>query len=158
MNLASASQRWRMPDELWAKVKPLLPPGKPHPLGCHRPRVDDRKAMDAIFYRLRTGCQWKALDAMVICSGSCAHRRFQEWTQAGVFKRLWTQGLLDYDELKGIDWEWQSMDGAMTKAPLGQEQTGPNPQDPRETGSKAEPVGGRKWTPYRSAGRRSQPQ
>jgi hypothetical protein len=34
---------------------------------CHRPRVDDRKAMDAIFYRLRTGCQWKALDATGIC-------------------------------------------------------------------------------------------
>jgi hypothetical protein len=23
------------------------------------------------------------------------------------------------DELKGIDWKWQSMDGAMTKSPLG---------------------------------------
>ena len=60
----------------------------------------------------------------------------------GVFKCLWAQGLLDYDELKGLDWEWQAMDGAMTKAPLSKEQTGPNPQDPRKTGSKAEPVGG----------------
>ena len=39
---------WRIPDELWACIQPLLPPRKPHPLGCHRPRVDDRKAMDAI--------------------------------------------------------------------------------------------------------------
>jgi len=68
-----------MPNELWAKVKPLLPAGKPHPLGCHRPRVDDRKAMDAIFCRLRTGCQWKVLDTTGICSSSSAHRRFQEW-------------------------------------------------------------------------------
>lgn len=83
----------------------LLPPGKPHTLGCHRPRVDDRKAMDAIFYRLRTGCQWKALDATGICSSSSAHRRFQEWTQAGAFKELWVQGLLAYDELKGLKWE-----------------------------------------------------
>lgn len=100
----------------------------------------------------------KALDATGICSSSSAHRRFQEWTQAGVFKRLWAQGLLDYDELKGLEWEWQAMDGAMTKAPLGQEQTGPNPQDPRKTRSQEEPIGGRKWTPDRSAGRRSQPQ
>jgi len=46
-----------MPDELWARIEPLLPPGKPHPLGCHNPPVDPRKAMDGIFYVLRTGCQ-----------------------------------------------------------------------------------------------------
>jgi transposase len=136
MSLPTASQSWRMPDELWEKVKPLLPPGKPHPLGCHRPRVDESLAMDAIFYRLRTGCQWKALDATGICSGSSAHRRFQEWTQAGVFQTLWAQGLLDYDELKGIEWEWQAVDGVMTKAPLGQEQTGPNPTDRAKRGVK----------------------
>jgi hypothetical protein len=28
---------WRMPDELWPRRVPLLPPWKPHPLGCHRP-------------------------------------------------------------------------------------------------------------------------
>jgi transposase len=54
---------WRIPDALWERILPLLPPRKPHPLGCHRPRVDDRKAMDAIFFVLRTGCQWGALDA-----------------------------------------------------------------------------------------------
>src|ERR1051326_6725139 len=136
MSLSNASQSWRMPDELWEQVKPLLPPRKPHPLGCHRPRVDDRKAMDAIFYRLRTGCQWKALDATGICSSSSAHRRFQEWSQAGVFQQLWAQGLLSYDERQGLDWEWQAMDGAMTKAPLGQEQTGPNPTDRAKRGVK----------------------
>ena len=58
MRLSNASQSWCMPDELWEHVKQLLPLRKPHPLGCHRPRVDDSKAMDAIFYRLRTG--WKS--------------------------------------------------------------------------------------------------
>jgi hypothetical protein len=28
---------WRMPNWLWQKVEPLLPPAPPHPLGCHRP-------------------------------------------------------------------------------------------------------------------------
>ncbi len=59
-----------------------------------------------------------------------------EWTPAGVFQQLWAQGLLSYDERKGIDWEWQAMDGAMTKAPLGQEQTGPNPTDRAKRGVK----------------------
>ena len=46
---------WRIPDELWERIQPLLPPRKSHPLGCHRPRVDDRRAMDAIFFVLAPG-------------------------------------------------------------------------------------------------------
>ena len=80
--------------------------------------------MDAIFFVLRTGCQWNALKETGLCSSSAAHRRFQEWTEAGVFLGLWQSGLVAYDALKGIDWEWLAMDGAMTKAPLGGEQGG----------------------------------
>ena len=83
------------------------------------PRVSDRKAMDAILFVLRTGCQWNALNATGICSTSSAHRRFQEWGEAGVFEQFWQLGLLAVDALEGIDWSWLAMDGAMTKAPLG---------------------------------------
>jgi hypothetical protein len=62
---------------------------------------------------------WNALNETGLCSSSSAHRRFQEWTVAGVFLALWTNGLAAYEALKGIDWEWLAMDGAMTKAPLG---------------------------------------
>lgn len=134
--MSKTENQWLIPDELWVRLIPLLPPPPFHPLGCHRPRVADRKAMNAIFYRLRTGCQWKALSATGICSGSSAHRRFQDWTKAGVFRQIWTQGLSEYDELKGIKWEWQSADGALTKAPLGGEQTGPNPTDRAKSGVK----------------------
>ena len=88
---------WRTPDALWAEIAPLLPPRKAHPLGCHNPRVDDRRAMDAIFFRLRTGCQWNALSATGLCSSSSAHRRFQEWRAAGVFHELWRRGLTAYN-------------------------------------------------------------
>jgi len=96
--------------------------------------------MDGIFFVLRTGCQWKALDATGICSGSTAHARFQEWVQAGVFLEFWKAGLLEYDELKGIDWEWLCMDGAMTKAPLAGEKSGQEPDRPGKTRSQAQPV------------------
>jgi transposase len=119
--------KWRIPDALWEKIEPLLPPGKPHPLGCHNPPVPARTAMNAIFFALRTGCQWNALNATGICSSSAAHRWFQKWTAAGVFRKLWALGLQEYDALKGIDWSWQSMDGAMTKAPLGGEKNRPQP-------------------------------
>jgi putative transposase len=92
--------------------------------------------MDAIFFVLRTGCQWNALNATGICSSSSAHRRFQEWTAAGVFVTLWAAGLQEYDALKGLDWSWLAMDGAMTKAPLGGERTGKNPTDRGKLGTK----------------------
>ena len=131
---------WRIPDALWQRIEPLLPPRKPHPLGCHNPRVEDRKAMDAIFFLLRTGCQWGALSATGICSKSSAHRRFQEWVAADVFARLWQRGLEEYDELKGLDWQWLALDGAMTKAPLGGEKDRQKPHRPRQVGGQAEPA------------------
>ncbi len=129
------ADKWRIPDEMWKRIEPLLPPRKPHPLGCHNPRVEDRKAMDGIFFVLRTGCQWNALNATGICSSSSAHRRFQEWTAARVFEQIWALGLAEYDALKGIDWSWQSMDGAMSKAPLGGEKNRPNPTDRAKQGA-----------------------
>src|ERR1700712_2145042 len=110
---------WRLPDVLWTKMEKLLPPRPRHKLGCHNPRVPDRAAMDAIFCVLRTGCQWNALRETGICSSSSAHRRFQEWAEAGVFAAFWRKGLLAYDGLVGIDWTWLALDGAMGKAPLG---------------------------------------
>lgn len=111
---------FQVSEQLWAVLAPLLPQRvNTHPLGGGRPRVPDRTCANGIFYVLRTGCQWKALDQTGICSGSTAHLRFQQWVAAGVFWKLWQAGLERYDELKGLDWSWLSMDGAMTKAPLG---------------------------------------
>ena len=53
-----------------------------------------------------------------------------------MFLKLWRAGLDRYDELKGLDWSWLSMDVAMTKAPLGGEKTGPNPTDRGKGGVK----------------------
>lgn len=138
MGLVVADDGWRIPDALWEQIEPLIPPGKPHPLGCHNPRVPDRAAMDAILFVLRTGCQWATLDATGLCSKSTAHRRFQEWTEAGGFRELWTRGLLAYEELKGIQWEWQALDGALTKAPLGGEKNGSQSHRSGESGHQAQ--------------------
>jgi putative transposase len=130
------TQQWRIPDELWEHIDYLLPERKKDPLGRGRPPADDRVCMDAIFYVLRTGCQWKALDATVFCPGSTAHDRFQEWVAAGVFLNMWENGLLEYDYFQGIDWSFLSMDGSMGKAPLGGEKTGKNPTDRGKRGVK----------------------
>jgi transposase len=120
VNKVTAS--YRVSDELWSVLQPLVPTHEnTHRFGGGRPRVSDRQCADAIFYVLRTGCQWGALDATDLCPHSTAHDRFQEWVAAGVFLKLWRAGVEQFDELQGLDWRWLSMDGAMTKAPLGGE-------------------------------------
>ncbi len=144
MGLAKQDDGWRMPEELWAKLEPLLPPRPKHPLGCHNPRTPDRRAMDAILLVLRTGMQWQALDATGICGYSSAYRRFREWAAAGVFQEFWRQGLLTYQALGGIDWKWLSLDGALGKAPLGGEKNRPQPHRQSKEGHQEEPADG--WT------------
>jgi transposase len=124
---------FRVSDELWALLASVLPEHvNPHRFGGGKPRVPDRQCADAIFYVLRTGCQWGALDATELCRHSTAHDRFQQWAQAGVFLRLWQVGVEQFDELKGLDWRWLSIDGAMTKAPLGGEKNGSESHRPRQ--------------------------
>jgi transposase len=107
---------------------------KRKPGGGRKPK-DFRVVLSAIFYVLRTGIQWKALPREY-GSSSAIHRYFQFWSEAGVFLRMWQRGLGRYDEMAGIKWEWQSIDGSMVKAPLGREEAGPNPTDRGKKGSK----------------------
>lgn len=134
MGLVVEDDGWRIPDRVWARMEPLLPGRPAHPLGCHNPRVPDRDAMNAILLVLRTGMQWNALNGTGVCSCSSAYRRFRDWVDAGVFLEFWRQGLLSYDDQVGIEWEWLAMDGALGKAPLGGELTGPNPTDRAKKG------------------------
>ena len=131
---AGVEEKFQIPDELWERMGKIIPEPQPSPRGG-RPRQDNRKMMTAIFYILRTGCQWNALPRSLGAS-STVHDRFQQWERAGVFVAFWQAGLTEYDEQVGIDWEWQSMDGAMTKAPLGGPATGPNPTDRAKSGTK----------------------
>lgn len=106
---------WRVSDELWQQIQPVIPPLPPKKK-TGRPRVDDRIVLDGILYVLRTGCQWKQVPTE-FSSGSTVHARFSEWVQVGVFAQMWARLLREYDELHGIEWEWQSMDAALGKAP-----------------------------------------
>jgi transposase len=129
---------YRVSDALWNVLQAVVPKHEnTHRFGGGRPRVPDRSCADAIFYVLRTGCQWGALDATELCSHSTAHDRFQEWVVAGVFLKLWQAGGEQFDELKGLDWSWLSLDGAMTKAPLGGKKPTPIPPIGPQAGSRA---------------------
>jgi putative transposase len=122
------------PPGLWEKAKVLIPAWPPRPKGG-RPPMPDEQAFYAIYYVLRTGIQWNALPRELGAS-STVHDRFQKWVHEGVFTKLWKASLILYDQEKGINWEWQSLDAAITKAPLGSENTGPNPTDRGKKGTK----------------------
>lgn len=128
MNCTEIAPDFQLSDEVWERVKVAIPPEAPKPKGG-RPRMDDRKALDAMFYVLRTGCQWKALPRSLGAS-STVHDRFQEWVEQGVFLLMWELGLKEYAEQVGIEWEWMAMDGAMVKAPLGGKRNGCKPDRP----------------------------
>ena len=149
MAASCASKFHQIPDALWKRIEPVLPNYKRSCKGG-RPRLSLRLVVTGILYVLRTGCQWKAMPRE-FGSGSAIHAYFQEWVRRGVFQKLWRLALEEYDELKGIDGQWQSLDGAMTKAPLGGEKDGQKPYRSGKAGRQA--VGAHRWS-RRAAGSR----
>lgn len=139
----TVAANFRMPEEMWNRLEGLLPKFRKSKKGG-RPRLDWRQVLDGIFYVLRTGCQWKALPPE-FGSGSSAHRYFQLLVQRGLFRDIWMTALEEYDDLHGLDWKWQSMDGAMTKAPLGGEKNRTQSDGSGQTRHEAKSADRGKW-------------
>jgi transposase len=157
-------QSWEVSDTFWEKVAPLVPPPERNPNktylrrpgGGRRP-IESRTIFAGILYVLRTGCQWKALPKERFGSGSAIHTHFMKWMRTGFFVALWRAGLAEYDEMEGIAWHWQSIDGAMIKAPLAREAVGANPTDRGKKRQQAASLGGRAWRPALHSRNRSKP-
>lgn len=108
---------WNCPDDLWDMIQPVLQELDPPHKG-HRQRTEPRPALDGIIYQMRSGCQWNQLPKQ-FGDDSSVHRAMQRWIERGVFQRIWALLVESCQELAGVDWEWQSADGAMAKARFG---------------------------------------
>jgi putative transposase len=108
---------WRVPDELWDQIRPVLAAHDP-PSRLGRRRADPRPILDAIIFRLRSGCQWNHLPRE-LPDDSTVHRTFQRWVRLGVLERIWATVLGACEELAGVDWQWQAADAALGKARFG---------------------------------------
>jgi transposase len=133
---------WEVSDEFWTKVEPLIPARRraedrtyQRAAGGGRKPMPARQIFAAIVYVLRTGRHWKALPGEY-GSASAIHAHFQNWHRAGFFVALWRAGLAEYDGLKGIAWQWQSIGGALLKASPAPECVGRNPTDREKKGRK----------------------
>ena len=137
---------WEISDAFWELGQPLIPTdprvaNKTYQRqrgGGRKPKYSNRLYFSAIVYVLRTGIIWNALPREKFggMSSSALHDKFQQWSIAGVFTKIWQRGLAEYDELQGIAWTWQAADSASIEAPLSRESTGPNPTDRGKKGSK----------------------
>jgi putative transposase len=108
---------WKVSDELWEIIRPILEELDP-PAKTGRPRTGQREALDGIIHQMRTGGQWNRLPRE-FGDDSSVHRTMQRWIAKGVLERLWAVLVENCEELGGVDWQWQSADGAMGKARFG---------------------------------------
>ena len=93
-----------MPDGLWEIVQPLIPPSPVRRQGGGRARVYDRAVLSAIVFVLTSGCAWRHLPPTFGVTPPTAHRRFQEWTEAGPWPRLHVAVLDRLGAAGELDW------------------------------------------------------
>lgn len=93
-----ARRRYELTDREWAIIEPLLP-NKPRGV----PRVDDRRVLNGIMWRFRSGATWAEVPGRYGPSTTC-YNRFVRWRRAGVWDRLLAAVSADYNgELMMID-------------------------------------------------------
>ena len=127
-----------LPDELWERIEPLLPPPKPRRFRFPgRKPLDNRKALTGILFVLKTGIPWEYLPLEMGCgSGMTCWRRLRDWQAAGVWQQLHEILLAELNAADKIDWSRTVIDASFVRALGGGERTGPSPVDRRKKGSK----------------------
>src|SRR4051794_27340435 len=95
---------WRVPEGSWEIIEPILNEHDP-PKSTGRPRVDQRAALDAIIFRMRSGVQWDRLPTGEFPDDSSVHRTFQRWNELGALDLIWESLIEECEELGGVDFE-----------------------------------------------------
>lgn len=71
-------------DLEWEILAPLIPPAKP---GGHPRTTDMREVCNAIYYHLKTGCQWQMLPGEFPPS-STVYSYYRQWQKRGIWQQL----------------------------------------------------------------------
>jgi transposase len=105
------------PDDFWQVAQPLIPVPPPRPQGGGTPRISDRAVLAAIVYMVQAGCSWRTLPAAMFgTSRATVHRRFGEWTNAGLWERLHAAFLTRLNVVSEIDWSRAMVDSIAVRA------------------------------------------
>ena len=112
---------WEISDDPWEQIHPVILEMDPRK-STGRKRVDPRRILDGIIFRMRTGCHWNRLPGELGDDStihSTIHSTFQRWVRLGVLERIWAVLIEECAELGAVEWQWQAADCAMGKACLG---------------------------------------
>lgn len=78
--------RYALSDPIWEQLQATM-----KAKGCHR-WPNDRKVMEAILWKLRTGAPWRDVP-QEFCPWKTAYNRFNRWAAKG----LWADFFLSYE-------------------------------------------------------------
>jgi transposase len=92
--------RHAITDAEWDRIKDLFP--------THGPAADDRRFVDAVLWVARTGAAWRDLPDR-FGNWNTAWRRFDRWSRAGVWQRV-------FEALQDPDLEWLILDSTVIRA------------------------------------------
>lgn len=106
-------------DELWQIAGPLLPGFSARPQGGGTAGLQARAVFTAVVFVLTSGCAWRHLPPSFGLSPATAHRRFSQWTRAGVWPRLHRAVLDELGARGDVDWSGVIVDGAFVRAKRG---------------------------------------
>ena len=126
---------WELPAAVWQRMARLIPP-KNGNTGHPRP-VDLRGITEGLFDVLRTGIHGHACPRERVGPPSPIDSYLTPWGKAGGFALLWADALTVDDELKGREWTWQRVEGAMPQAPWGERPRAPIPRTVARAGPRA---------------------
>ena len=104
--------RGELNHQQWERLKPLLPPQKPH---TGKPNNDHRTIINGILWILRTGAPWRDLPERYGKWESVA-TRFYRWQKAGIWNRILENLQADADKQGNLDWEIHYVDGTVIRA------------------------------------------
>jgi len=91
-------RRYELTDFEWSIIAPLLP-NKPRGV----PRADDRRVLNGIYWRLRTGSPWADIPERYGPPTTC-YNRFVRWRKLGIWDRIFAAVSAAYDgDLQMVD-------------------------------------------------------
>jgi transposase len=101
-----------MTDKQWERLKPHLPPRKPH-RGC--PTADHRRIINGILWIDRTGAPWRDLPEKYGPWKTVASR-FYRWRKGGVWDQI-LHSLQSHKDAEGeLDWDLHYLDATRVRA------------------------------------------
>ena len=119
---------WEVPDGLWERIEPLLPPRTRRFRYPGRKALDDRRVLQGILFVLHTGIGWEHLpQELGFGCGMTAWRRLRTWQQHGVWERLHEVLLAELHAADQLEWERAVADGSHIQAKKGAPKQGRAP-------------------------------